>query len=108
MGSTYPYLTVMRLNEVDATPGVRFNAPVQPRPIRVEHGNRPFTGKPVKTGYTWRDAKRRRERMGPPSRSGARSGPGSYANVWVHDALAVPAIIPTIFIYQIVRCNNLG
>jgi 2-hydroxychromene-2-carboxylate isomerase len=59
-GSTYTYLTVSRLPALAAARGVRFNwRPFSVRAIMREQNNVPFTGKPVKTAYMWRDIERR-------------------------------------------------
>lgn len=60
IGSTYSYLSIMRLRDVERSRGVRFNwRPFNVREIMVEQNNRPFVGKPVKTAYMWRDIERR-------------------------------------------------
>ncbi len=60
IGSTYSYLTVMRLPEVAARTGVSFNwRPFDVRAIMIEQKNIPFANKPVKTAYMWRDIERR-------------------------------------------------
>ena len=65
IGSTYTYLSVMRLAEIERATGVRFNwRPFNVRTIMLEQNNRPFVGKPVKTAYMWRDIERRAERYG--------------------------------------------
>lgn len=65
IGSTYSYLTVMRLEEVARTSGVDFCwRPFNVRHVMVEQNNIPFKDKPVKTAYMWRDIERRAERYG--------------------------------------------
>ncbi len=65
IGSTYSYLTVMRLDEVSAATGIRFEwKPFNVRTIMVEMENRPFIGKPVKAAYMWRDIERRADMYG--------------------------------------------
>ena len=65
IGSTYSYLTVMRLSEVERTSGVAFNwRPFNVRHVMVEQNNIPFKDKPVKSAYMWRDIERRAERYG--------------------------------------------
>ncbi|SNT04968.1 2-hydroxychromene-2-carboxylate isomerase [Tropicimonas sediminicola] len=65
IGSTYSYLTVMRLPEVAKASGVAFRwRPFNVRHVMVEQGNIPFKGKPVKSAYMWRDIERRAERYG--------------------------------------------
>jgi 2-hydroxychromene-2-carboxylate isomerase len=64
-GSTYTYLTVSRLPAFAAAEGVRFNwRPFNVRAIMREQKNPPFTGKPVKTAYMWRDIERRARMYG--------------------------------------------
>jgi 2-hydroxychromene-2-carboxylate isomerase len=59
-GSTYTYLTVSRLEQVEAATGVRFNwRPFSVRALMREQNNIPFATKPIKTGYMWRDIERR-------------------------------------------------
>ncbi len=60
IGSTYSFLTIMRIDEWCA----ENNATVHWRPFNVravmsEQQNVPFAGKPVKSGYMWRDIERR-------------------------------------------------
>jgi len=65
IGSTYSYLTVMRLAEVERTSGVNFTwRPFNVRHVMVEQNNIPFKDKPVKAAYMWRDIARRAERYG--------------------------------------------
>ena len=65
IGSTYSYLTVMRLAEVERTAGVDFQwRPFNVRHVMIEQNNIPFKDKPVKTAYMWRDIERRAERYG--------------------------------------------
>ncbi|WP_172296728.1 2-hydroxychromene-2-carboxylate isomerase [Pseudoruegeria sp. HB172150] len=60
IGSTYSYLTVMRLEEVGSWEGISFNwRPFNVRSIMVEQNNVPFKDKPVKSAYMWRDIERR-------------------------------------------------
>jgi len=60
IGSTYTYLSVMRIQEVtrDAGVSVRWR-PFDVRSIMVEMNNIPFTTKPLKAQYMWRDVERR-------------------------------------------------
>lgn len=68
-GSTYSYLSIMRLNAVQASAGVTFNwCPFNVRDIMMEQNNRPFVGKPVKSAYMWRDIERRAEMYNLPVR----------------------------------------
>ena len=60
IGSTYSYLTVMRLPDVAKATGVEFHwHPYNVRHVMVEQNNIPFKDKPVKTAYMWRDIERR-------------------------------------------------
>jgi 2-hydroxychromene-2-carboxylate isomerase len=65
IGSTYSYLSVLRMPEVVRVSG----ADVRWRPFNVRHvmtvqNNIPFRDKPVKTAYMWRDIGRRAEGYG--------------------------------------------
>ncbi len=56
IGSTYTYLTVMRLNKVEQEAGVKVKwRPFSVRALMQEMNNIPFIGKPVKEKYMWRD-----------------------------------------------------
>lgn len=60
IGSTYSYLTVMRLPEIAKATGATFRwRPFNVRQIMIEQNNIPFKDKPVKTAYMWRDIERR-------------------------------------------------
>ncbi len=60
IGSTYSYLSVMRLERVAAESGVTFGwRPFNVRQVMKEMNNIPFAGKPVKAAYMWRDIERR-------------------------------------------------
>ena len=60
VGSTYTYLTVSRLHEVEAASGIRFRScPFNARAIMQEMNNVPFATKPIKLAYMWRDIERR-------------------------------------------------
>jgi len=66
-GSTYTYLTVMRIQQVAARAGVEVRwRPFNVREIMIEQNNIPFRGKPVKMRYMWRDIERRAARYGIP------------------------------------------
>ena len=68
-GSTYTYLTVMRIEETAARAGVEVRwRPFNVRAIMLEQNNIPFRGKPVKMRYMWRDIERRAARYGIPFR----------------------------------------
>ena len=59
-GSTYTYLTVSRLQQVEAATGLRINwRPFSVRTLMREQNNIPFATKPIKTAYMWRDIERR-------------------------------------------------
>ena len=65
IGSTYSYLTVMRLKAVEQETGVTFRwRPFSVRAIMIEQKNIPFVGKPVKLAYMWRDVERRARARG--------------------------------------------
>ena len=65
IGSTYSYLTVMRLPEVERASGVEVRwRPFNVRHVMIEQNNIPFKDKPVKTAYMWRDIERRAGRYG--------------------------------------------
>jgi 2-hydroxychromene-2-carboxylate isomerase len=69
IGSTYTYLSVMRLAEVEQTSGITFRwQPFSVRQIMIEMDNIPFRTKPVKAAYMWRDIERRAEMHGLPAR----------------------------------------
>lgn len=62
IGSTYTYLSVMRIEELAARKGVSVNwRPFNIRAVLTDH---PFQGKPAKTKYMWRDIERRATRHG--------------------------------------------
>ncbi|MFC2966785.1 2-hydroxychromene-2-carboxylate isomerase [Acidimangrovimonas pyrenivorans] len=68
VGSTYSYLSLMRLARVEAGTGVRFELrPFSVRAIMVEMDNIPFATKPVKARYMWRDIQRRAAGFGIPA-----------------------------------------
>ena len=65
IGSTYSYLSVMRLDAAAEAAGVSVRwRPFDVRAIMVEQNNVPFRDKPVKTAYMWRDMERRAARHG--------------------------------------------
>ena len=65
VGSTYTYLTVMRLEAVAKQSGVSFVLrPFSVRAIMREMDNVPFANKPVKAAYMWRDIGRRAQARG--------------------------------------------
>jgi 2-hydroxychromene-2-carboxylate isomerase len=60
IGSTYTYLSVMRLDAVAAERGVVFRwHPFNVRELMIEMNNVPFINKPSKAAYMWRDIGRR-------------------------------------------------
>ncbi|HET7716360.1 MAG TPA: DsbA family protein [Bauldia sp.] len=65
IGSTYTYLTVMRLPKLADAVGISFTPrPFSVRAIMREMDNIPFANKPVKAKYMWRDIERRATRYG--------------------------------------------
>ena len=66
-GSTYTYLTVMRIERAAAEAGVEIRwRPFNVREIMLEQDNIPFRDKPVKMRYMWRDVERRARGYGIP------------------------------------------
>jgi 2-hydroxychromene-2-carboxylate isomerase len=60
MGSTYTYLSVMRLPETARSMGVSFRwRPFHLLIILQEMKHVPFADKPAKSAYMWRDIERR-------------------------------------------------
>jgi len=60
MGSTYSYLSVMRLPEVERSTGITFRwRPFHLLVILQEMKHIPFADKPAKAAYMWRDIERR-------------------------------------------------
>jgi len=65
IGSTYTYLTVMRLREVEQATGLTFRwRPFHLLTILQEMKHVPFADKPAKIAYMWRDIARRAEMYG--------------------------------------------
>ena len=65
IGSTYSYLTVMRLDEVARSTGTAFTwRPFNVRELMIAQDNIPFARKPVKAAYMWRDIERRLGKYG--------------------------------------------
>ena len=65
IGSTYSYLTVMRLPEVAQAQDVVVRwRPFNVRHVMIEQNNIPFKDKPEKTAYMWRDIERRADDYG--------------------------------------------
>ena len=68
MGSTYSYLSVMRLAELERATGIRFNwRPFHLLLILQEMKHVPFADKPAKAAYMWRDIERRAAMYGIPA-----------------------------------------
>ncbi len=66
-GSTYTYLSVMRLPAVARETGIAFRwRPFHLGKLFNALGYQPFVGKPAKTAYMWRDIERRAEGYGVP------------------------------------------
>jgi 2-hydroxychromene-2-carboxylate isomerase len=60
MGSTYTYLSVMRLGELQRSSGIQFRwRPFHLLVILQEMKHVPFADKPAKSAYMWRDIERR-------------------------------------------------
>lgn len=67
MGSTYSYLSVMRLAEVERSSGIWFRwRPFHLLLILQEMKHIPFADKPAKSRYMWRDIERRSAMYGCP------------------------------------------
>ncbi len=65
IGSTYSYLSVMRLADIEEETGISFDwRPFSVRAIMVEMDNIPFSKKPIKARYMWRDIERRARKYG--------------------------------------------
>jgi 2-hydroxychromene-2-carboxylate isomerase len=65
IGSTYTYLTVIRLQSIETNEGVAFNwRPFDVRTIMIAQKNIPFANKPIKSAYMWRDIERRAAKYG--------------------------------------------
>ena len=79
IGSTYTYLTVMRIDEVASRTGIDFRwRPFSVRVVMTEQNNIPFRGKPIKMAYMWRDIERRAAMYGFPARVPAPYGLTEY------------------------------
>ena len=60
IGSTYSYLTVLRLEEVQKKQDVKIRwRPFDVRHVMIKQNNIPFKDKPEKSAYMWRDIERR-------------------------------------------------
>jgi 2-hydroxychromene-2-carboxylate isomerase len=65
MGSTYSFLSVMRIGDVERSTGVTFRwRPFHLLVILQEMKNVPFADKPAKCAYMWRDIERRAAKYG--------------------------------------------
>ncbi|SFC91933.1 2-hydroxychromene-2-carboxylate isomerase [Tropicimonas isoalkanivorans] len=65
IGSTYSYLTVMRLAQMADSSGVAFRwRPFNVRHVMLAQNNVPFKDKPIKSAYMWRDIERRAQKYG--------------------------------------------
>lgn len=68
MGSTYSYLSVLRLPDVERSTGISFNwRPFHLLVILQEMKHVPFADKPAKLTYMWRDIERRTAMYGFPA-----------------------------------------
>ncbi len=68
IGSTYTYLSVMRLGQIERERGIVFRwRPFSVRQIMIEMDNIPFRTKPIKAAYMWRDIERRAAMYGLPA-----------------------------------------
>jgi len=67
VGSTYTYLSVARIDRIALSENVTFRwRPFDASVIMKEQKNFPFSNKPVKTAYMWRDIERRAGMYGIP------------------------------------------
>jgi 2-hydroxychromene-2-carboxylate isomerase len=65
IGSTYSYLSILRVEDVARDQGVTFRwRPFNARAIMIEQNNIPFRDKPIKAAYMWRDIARRADMYG--------------------------------------------
>lgn len=65
IGSTYTYLSVMRVDEVAAREGVSVNwHAFDIRHVLNAHDNTPFADNPVKSAYMWHDIARQSDALG--------------------------------------------
>ncbi len=65
MGSTYSFLTVMRLPEIERSTGITFRwRPFHLLVILKKMNHVPFADKPAKSAYMWRDIARRADLHG--------------------------------------------
>ena len=68
-GSTYSYLSAMRIDQAVAGPGISIDwKPFNIRTLMIEKGlpTGPFTSRPDKLAYMWHDLERRAQRRGLP------------------------------------------
>jgi 2-hydroxychromene-2-carboxylate isomerase len=67
IGSTYTYLTVVRIENLAQRSGVNFRwRPFDVRAVMLAMNNIPFSTKPIKARYMWRDLERRALMYGVP------------------------------------------
>ena len=65
IGSTYTYLSVMRLPKIEESAGINVEwRPFSVRAIMMQMDNIPFANKPIKAKYMWRDIERRAQAYG--------------------------------------------
>lgn len=65
IGSTYSFLTIMRLGDVARETGAHFTwRPFNVREMMISQDNIPFAKKPAKAAYMWRDIERRCAKYG--------------------------------------------
>ena len=69
MGSTYSFLSVMRLAEIERSTGISFRwRPFHLLVVLQEINHIPFADKPTKSAYMWRDIERRAAMYGIPAK----------------------------------------
>ena len=65
IGSTYTFLSIMRLPQLGTETGIEFRwRPFNVRAIMIAMDNIPFANKPAKAAYMWRDVERRAAHYG--------------------------------------------
>src|SRR5882757_7451504 len=102
MGSTYSFLSVMRLAEIERSTGIKFRwRPFHLLVILQEMKNVPFADKPIKSAYMWRDIERRAAMYGIPAQLPAPYPPSSQWRpissqrlAWVKDGVPTFAARP--------------
>jgi DSBA-like thioredoxin domain len=85
MGSTYSYLSVSRLADVERSTGVTFRwRPFHLLIILQEMKHVPFADKPTKSAYMWRDIERRAAMYGIPMKLQCLIRPSSrWSRIWL-------------------------